>query len=168
MITAFDKIEGEIEPDINNEAVEATILHMTHKHNKNTAQYSLKNRNDYFEYKDNERFKTSEKDNRKCNKLLNEQNPEKEKEEGNNDLIFLPELLAALQEAIKVIIASLYSFIFLFLTPFFIFSLPHTLTQPHLLSPTQSYSLTHSLTTHHFLLLTSYWRCGKLMSAAGA
>lgn len=106
LITAFDKIEGEIEPDINNEAVEVAILHMTQKHNKNTAFYSVKNRNEYFEFNDMERFQVDKKgDNRKYNKLLNEQNPEKDKEEGNNDFIFLPELLAALQEAIKVFIA---------------------------------------------------------------
>ena len=105
-MAAFDKIEGEIEPDINNEAVEVAILHMTQKHNKNTAFYSMKNRNEYFEFKDMERFTADgEGDSRKWSKFLNEQNPEKEKEEGNNDLIFLPELLAALQEAIKVFLA---------------------------------------------------------------
>lgn len=156
MITAFDKIEGEIEPDINNEAVEATILHMTHKHNKNTANYTLKNRNDYFEYKDLERFKTAEKDNRKFNKLLNEQNPEKEREEGNNDLIFLPELLAALQEAIKVgnncitlFLPFPLSFFFLLITPLHPIP-PHSAILTHFVTLK---ILTHSLTTSYFLLL---------------
>ena len=79
---------------------------MTLKHNKNTAQYSLKNRNDFFEFKDLERFKYCNAGSRKYNKFLNEKNPEKEKEEGNDDLIFLPELLAALQETIKVFVES--------------------------------------------------------------
>lgn len=142
MITAFDKIEGEIEPDINNEAVEATILHMTHKHNKNTANYTLKNRNDYFEYKDLERFKTAEKDNRKYNKLLNEQNPEKEREEGNNDLIFLPELLAALQEAIKVGNNCMHHFMPSFSSLFLFLTYHPTPSHPTPLSHT--YSLCHS------------------------
>jgi hypothetical protein len=99
--SAFDKVGDEIEPDINSEAIEATIILMTKKHNHNILQFTLTNRTDYFECKDSERFKV-EAESRRDKKLQNEQNPEKEPEPGNSEIIFVPELLSALQEAIKV------------------------------------------------------------------
>jgi hypothetical protein len=74
---------------------------MTKKHNHNILQFTLTNRTDYFECKDSERFKV-EVESRRDKKLQNEQNPEKEPEPGNSEIIFVPELLSALQEAIKV------------------------------------------------------------------
>jgi hypothetical protein len=74
---------------------------MTKKHNHNILQFTLTNRTDYFECKDSERFKV-EAESRRDKKLQNEQNPEKEPEPGNSEIIFVPELLSALQEAIKV------------------------------------------------------------------
>ena len=102
--TAFDKVGDEIEPDINSEAIEVTILLMTKKHNHNRIEFLLKNRSDYFECKDSERFKV-EAESRRDKNLQNEQNPEKDPKptkEGKEGIIFLPELLSALQEAIKV------------------------------------------------------------------
>ena len=74
---------------------------MTKKHNHNCIQSLLSNRVDYFEHRDGVRFK-AEAESRRDKNLLNEQNPERDPEAGNTDIIFVPELLSALQEAIKV------------------------------------------------------------------
>ena len=99
--TAYDKVGDEIEPDLNDEATEMTIIHMTAKHNHNRIAFLEANKRDYFKYKDAERFEI-EIEGRNDKNLQNEQNPEKDPEPDNSDIIFVPEVLSALQEAIKV------------------------------------------------------------------
>ena len=91
----------EIEPDLNDEATEMTIIHMTAKHNHNRFAFLEANKSDYLKYKDAERFEI-EIEGRNEKNLQNEQNPEKDPEPDNSDIIFVPEVLSALQEAIKV------------------------------------------------------------------
>ena len=87
-----------------------TIIHMAEKHNHNRLAFLEVNKRDYFKHKDAERFEI-EIEGRNDKNLQNEQNPEKDPEPDNSDIIFVPELLSALQEAIKVT-RSIYLFIF--------------------------------------------------------
>ena len=99
----FEKIPEELEPDVNTEAIELTILYMTKKHNHNIVSFLKDNEKQYYDFNDEKRYKKevySEND----RFLNNELNPSKELDSTSQDyqFVFLPELLSALQQSIKV------------------------------------------------------------------
>ena len=99
----YEKIPEEIEPDVNKEAIEVTILHMTKKHNHNIVSFLKNNEKQYYDFNDEKRYK--KEINAENHSLLhNELNPSKELDSSSQDyqFVFLPELLSALQQSIKV------------------------------------------------------------------
>ena len=155
----FEKIPEELEPDVNTEAIELTILYMTKKHNHNIVSFLKDNEKQYYDFNDEKRYKKevyAEND----RFLNNELNPSKELDSTSQDyqFVFLPELLSALQQSIKVFdhkyskirqgnclphFFSSYSFLSLSL------SLSLSLTLSLSLSPSPSLSLSVSFSTYY-------------------
>jgi hypothetical protein len=91
------QIDLKIEPpDINNETVEATILHMVKKHNINHKEFLSINQRNYSKLNNN--FNTEDEDVNYLYQFIefNDDNEGK----GKNEIQFVPELLSAIIEAV--------------------------------------------------------------------